>query len=49
VFENRALRRIFRPNRDEIIGKWTKLHSEERNGLYFSPNIIQVIKSRRTR
>jgi hypothetical protein len=46
-FENRALRRIFGPMRDEVTRAWTKLHIEERNGLYSSPNIIQVIKTRR--
>jgi hypothetical protein len=43
VFENRALRRIFRPKRDEITGEWRKLHEEE---LYSSPNVIRAIKSR---
>ena len=46
VFENRVLRRIFGPKRDEVNGEWRKLHNEEFNDLY-SPNIIQVIKSRR--
>jgi hypothetical protein len=46
VFENRVLRRIFGPKRDEITGEWTKLHSEELNDRYSSPNIIRVIKSR---
>ena len=41
------LRRIFGPNRDEITGEWKKLHKEERNDLYCSPNIVRVIKSRR--
>ena len=49
VFENRVLRRIFRPRRDEITGEWSKLHNEELNDLYFSPNIVRVIKSRRMR
>ena len=45
VFENRVLRRIFWPRRDEVTGKWRKLHNEELNDLYSSPNIILVIKS----
>jgi hypothetical protein len=49
VFENRVLRRIFGPKRDEVTGEWRKLHNEEFNDLYSSPNIIRVIKSRRTR
>jgi hypothetical protein len=47
VFENRLLRRIFGPKRDEITGEWRKLHNEELNDLYCSPNIVRVIKSRR--
>ena len=47
VFENRVLRRIFGTNRDEVAGEWRKLHKEELNDLYCSPNIVQVIKSRR--
>ena len=47
VFEDRVLRRIFGPKRDEVTGKWTKLHNEELNDLYSSPNITRVIKSRR--
>ena len=43
VFENMVLRRIFGPERDEVTGKWTKLHNEELNGLYCSPNVIWVI------
>jgi hypothetical protein len=46
MFENRALRRIFGPKRDEVTGEWRKLHNEELNGLYFSPNIVRIIKSR---
>jgi hypothetical protein len=46
VFENRVLRRIFRPNRDEVTGEWRKLHNEGLNNLYSSPNIVRVIKSR---
>jgi len=49
VFENRMLRRIFGPKRDEVTGEWRKLHNEELNNLYFSPNIVRVIKSRRMR
>jgi hypothetical protein len=47
VFENRVLRRIFGPKRDEATGEWKRLHNEELNDLYSSPNIIRVIKSRR--
>jgi hypothetical protein len=49
VFENRVLRRIFGPKRDEATGEWRRLHKEELNDLYSSPNIIGVIKSRRMR
>jgi len=49
VFENWVLKRIFGPNRDEVTGERRKLHNEELNHLYSSPNIVQVIKSRRTR
>ena len=49
VFENRVLRGIFGPNRDEVTGKWRKLHNEELNDLYCSPNIVRVIKLRRMR
>jgi hypothetical protein len=49
VFENRVLRRIFGPKRDEVTGEWRRLHNEELNDLYSSPNIFRVIKSRRMR
>ena len=49
VFENRMLRRIFVRKRDEVTGKWRKLHNEEPNDLYSSPNIVRVIKSIRMR
>jgi hypothetical protein len=44
VFINRVLRRIFGPNRDEVTGGWRKLHEEEFNNLYSSPNIIRMVK-----
>jgi hypothetical protein len=49
VFENRVPRRIFGPKRDEATGKWRRLHNEELNDLYSSPNVIRVIKERRMR
>jgi hypothetical protein len=49
VFENRVLRRILGPKRDEVTGEWRKLYNEELNGLYSLPNIVRVIKSRRIR
>jgi hypothetical protein len=49
VFENRVLRRIFGPKRDEVTGEWRKLHNEEFHILYSSPNIIRQIKLRRMR
>jgi hypothetical protein len=49
VFENRVLRRIFGPKRDEITGEGRKLHNEELHILYSSPNVIRQIKSRRMR
>jgi len=47
VFENMVLRGIFGPRRDEVTGEWRRLHNEELNDLYSSPNIVRVIKSRR--
>jgi hypothetical protein len=47
VCENRELRRVFGPKRDEVTGKWRKLHNEELNDLYSLPNIVRVLKSRR--
>jgi len=47
VFENRVLRRIFGPKRDEVTGEWRTLHNEELNDLYCSSNIVRVIKSSR--
>ena len=49
VFENRVLRRVFGPKRDEVTGEWRKLRSEELNDLYPLPNIVRVVKSRRMR
>jgi hypothetical protein len=49
VFENRVLRRIFGPKRDEVKGEWRKLHNEELHDLYSSPSIIRIIKPRRMR
>jgi len=49
MFENMVLRRIFGPKRDEVTGEWRRLHNEELNDLYFSPNVVWVIKSRRMR
>jgi hypothetical protein len=47
MFENRVLRRVFGPRRDEVTGEWGKLHNEEPNDLYSLPNIVRVVKSRR--
>jgi hypothetical protein len=49
VFENRVLREILVPKRDEVTGQWRRLHNGQLTDLYCSPNIIQVIKSRRMR
>ena len=49
MFENRVLRRIFASRRDEVMGEWRRLHNEELNDLYSSPNIVRVIKLRRMR
>jgi hypothetical protein len=49
VFENKVLRRIFGPKRDEVTGRWKKLHNEELHDLYSSPSIIRIMKSRRMR
>jgi hypothetical protein len=46
VFENRVLRRIFGPRRDEVTGDWRKLYNDELHDLHPSPNIVRVIKSR---
>jgi hypothetical protein len=49
VFENKVLRRVLQPKRDEVTGEWRKLHSEELNDLYSLPKIVQVVKLRRMR
>ena len=46
MYENRVLRKIFGPNRDEVTREWRKLHDEELNDLYASPNIVRMTKSR---
>jgi hypothetical protein len=47
VSENKVVRRVFGPKRDEVTGEWRKLHNEELSDLYFLPNIARVVKSRR--
>jgi hypothetical protein len=49
MFENRVLRRIFGPKRDEVTGEWIKFHNKELHDLCSSPSIIRIIKSRRMR
>jgi len=49
VFENRVLRRVFGPERDEVTGEWRKLHNKQFSDLYSLPNIVRVVKSRRMR
>ena len=49
VFENRVLRRVFGPKRDEVTGEWRKLHNEELSDLYSLPNIVRLVNSRRMR
>ena len=49
MFENRVLRRIFGPKLDEVTGEWRKLHNEELNDMYCSPNSMRVITPRRMR
>jgi hypothetical protein len=46
VFENKVLRRIFGPKRDEVMGEWRKIHNEELRNLYSSPSTIRIMKSR---
>jgi hypothetical protein len=45
LYENRVLRRVFGPKRDEVTGGWRKLHNEELHNLYSSPSVIRMIKS----
>ena len=49
MFENRVLRKVFGPKRDEVTGEWRKLHNEEQNDLYSLPSIVRVVKLRRMR
>jgi len=49
VFENKILRKIYGPKRDEMTGEWRRLHNDELYGLYDSPNVVKIMKSRRLR
>ena len=49
VFENKVLRKIYGPKRDEMTGEWRRLHNEELHGLYDSPDVVKIMKSRRLR
>jgi hypothetical protein len=49
VFENRVLRKIFGPKKDEVTGEWRRLHNDDLRDVYSSPSIIRIIKSRRMR
>ena len=49
VFENRVLRKVYGPKRDEVTGEWRKLHNEDLNDLSSLPNIVRVVKSREMR
>ena len=49
MFENRVLKRVFGPKRDEVTGEWRKLYEEELTDVYFLPNVVRVVKSRRMR
>jgi hypothetical protein len=49
VFQNRVLRRIFGPKRNEVTGEWRKLHNEDLHDLYSSPSIIRIVKTKRMR
>jgi hypothetical protein len=49
VFENRVLKRVFVPKRDKVTGEWRKLHEGELRHVYFLPNVVRVVKSRRVR
>ena len=49
LFENKVLRKIYGPKRDEMTGEWRRLHNEELHGLYDSPDVVRIMKSRRLR
>ena len=49
MYENRVLRKIFGPKRDDVTGEWRKLHNEKLRDLYTLPNMVRVVKSRRMR